>query len=411
MIGAQVRDRAAAVAETAAALRELSTARIATAIGRAALELADPASDAGREARGLLAQSTGLTGPMIDWAFAQQVAIAAPDSLERLAATLTPPRPAAIPARARLAVTVLAGNVFTASLRAVALPLLARVPVVAKASSRDDVFPRALRAAIARADREVAASYDVVTFEGGNEAAEDALFAQADVVAAYGSDTTLADIRARLPATTAFVAHGHGIGAIYVPAAALRTEPAAEALADRVALDVAAFDQRGCLSPHAVWVERSGAISGRDLAALLADRGLAGLASELPRGSLPTDVGAAQLQWRGVAAARGELFERDGYAVSWEGDSPLRLSPGWRNVSVLECGGPADLGRRLAPLGVHLKALAIAGNEETRRAVAEALPAPLAPRTSAPGEMQTPPIDALADGMSPWAGLVRWIEL
>jgi hypothetical protein len=126
---------------------------------------------------------------------------------------------------------------------------------------------------------------------------------------------------------------------------------------------------------------------------------------------LPTEVGAAQLQWRGVAAARGELFERDGYAVSWEGDSPLRLSPGWRNVSVLECGGAADLGRRLTPLGVHLKALAVAGDEPARRAVAQALPSPLAPRISAPGEMQTPPIDALADGASPWTGLVRWIEL
>ena len=406
-----LRERAAGIAATASTLRELATTQIASALGRAALDVADRHSAAGREARALLGQSTGLTPPMIDWALDHQIAIASPEALGRLAASLTSPRPGAVAARARLAVTVLAGNVFTAAFRAVALPLLARVPVVAKASSRDDIFPRLLHAALGRADAEVAASYDVVTFEGGAEPFEDALFAQADVVAAYGSDTTLGDIRARLPATTTFVPHGHGIGAVYVPAGALVMTSDAEALVDRIALDVAAFDQRGCLSPHAVWVERGGAIGGRDLAALLADRGLDRRAAELPRGSLPTEVGAAQLQWRGVAAARGELFERDGYAVSWEGDSALRLSPGWRNVSVLECGGPADLGRRLAPLGVHLKALGVAGDPDHRRAAAESLPPPLAPRISPPGEMQTPPIDALADATSPWSGLVRWIDL
>jgi hypothetical protein len=348
---------------------------------------------------------------MVDWALAHQVAIVTPAALMRAAAAIAPSHAGDVPACARLAVVVLAGNVFTAGLRAVALPLLARVPVVAKASSRDDVFPRILRAALARTDPEVAESLDVVTFTGGATPLEDALFAQADVVSVFGSDTTLAEIRARLPATTTFVPHGHGIGAVFVPASALRDETAAAELADRVALDVAAFDQRGCLSPHAVWVERGSTVPARELARLIADRGLARLAGELPRGSLPTATGGAQVQWRGVAAARGELFERDGYAVSWEGDGPLRLSPGWRNVSVLECADATDLGRRLAPLGMHLKALGVASDAAGRRVLAAHLPPPLAPRVSAPGAMQTPPIDALADGHSPWTGLVRWVEV
>ncbi len=409
--GNEVRSRAARVAATAPALRAMDGERIAGAIGRAAAAIADPTADVGREARALLPDATGLSEAMVGWALTHQVGIATPDSLTRLARSMQPPREGAVPARGRLCVVVLSGNVFTAALRAIALPLLARVPVVAKASTREDVFPRLLARAIAAADAELGSSLDVVTFPGGTAALEDTLFAQADVVAVYGSDSTLSDVRGRLPATTTFVPHGHGMGAIWVPSDALPDETAATALAERVALDVAAFDQRGCLSPHAVWVGAAARFPARELARLVADHGLARLAGELPRGALPTEIGGAQVQWRGVAAARGELFERDGYAVSFEGPGALRLSPGYRNVSVLECLDEQDLFRRLTPLGMHLKALGVAADVEARRSLAARLPAPLAPRVSAVGTMQTPPIDTLADGHSPFAGLLRWTEV
>jgi hypothetical protein len=350
---------------------------------------------------------------MVDWALRTNVATATPDALFTLLRTrrgpLAEPRNLASPPR--LVVVWLAGNVFTASLRGLFLPLLAGAPVVAKASSRDDVFPRLLAQVLEEVDPPLAGSLAVVVFEGGNEQVQDALLTQSDAVAVYGSDATLASIRARIPSTTQFIPHGHGLGAVYLPSDALEDERAARRAAEQVALDVAAFDQRGCLSPHAVWVERGAGADARTFARLLAEHGLKPLARSLPRGALPTSAGAAQLQWRGVAAARGELFEGDGYATSYEGESSLRLSPGWRNVSVLDCGGPDDLARRLQPLGHHLKAIGVGGRLEHRTRVARRLPAPLAPRISAIGEMQTPPMDSLADGESPWAGLTRWIEI
>ena len=83
-----------------------------------------------------------------------------------------------------------------------------------------------------------------------------------------------------------------------------------------------------------VWVESDGGASGRRVAGALAEA-LAAMGRRFPRGPLPADVGAQQLQWRGVGAARGELFEGDGYAVSYEGRGALRLGPGYRNVWVL----------------------------------------------------------------------------
>ncbi len=135
------------------------------------------------------------------------------------------------------------------------------------------------------------------------------------------------------------------------------------------------------------------------------------LATELPRGALPTAVGAAQLQWRGVAAVRGELIEGDGWAVAYEGEAALRVSPGWRNVQVLDVADQDAFGSLLAPLGVHLKCVGVAGDEDTRRRLAASLPAPLAPRVTAAGRMQRPSLLGMADGRLPWEGLFRLTEL
>jgi hypothetical protein len=408
-----VRRLAERVTGAGAALRALGAERTLRALAQAARRLADPGSDLGAHARGTLCATSGLSPAMVDWALWTQVA---PDDLEaelrRLSPVLTPPYGdgAMGVAPARLAVAVLAGNVFTAALRAVAVPLLSGAPVVAKASSRDDAFPRLLARALREVDPEVAPAYGVVSFAGGAEALEDALMAGADVVSVFGGDATVARLRARLPATTRVVPHGHGVGAVFVPAVSVPDAGAARRVAEGIALDVAAFDQRGCLSPHAVWVERGGAVDGLGLAHLLADHGLAELARTLPRGALPTEVGGAQVQWRGIAAARGTLLERDGHAVSHEGDAPPRLGPGWRNVAVHDAADLDGFVARIRPLGVHLKALGVAGTLEVRRRIARALPPPLAPRVSNVGEMQTPPLGSLADGELPWMGVARFIE-
>jgi hypothetical protein len=135
------------------------------------------------------------------------------------------------------------------------------------------------------------------------------------------------------------------------------------------------------------------------------------LARERPRGALPTSAGAQQVQWRGVAAARGALLEGDGYAVSHEADGALRIGPGYRNVAVLERASEDDVLATLRPLGVHLKCVGVAGDEAVRDALARRLTDGIAPRVCAIGAMQTPGVDAPADGERPHAGLVRYVGL
>ena len=119
---------------------------------------------------------------------------------------------------------------------------------------------------------------------------------------------------------------------------------------------MAAYDQRGCLSPLVVWVV-DGASVGLEEFAELVFAELERLRTKLPRGTLPIDVASAQLSWRGVGAMRGRLLEGEGFSVCCEERGTLRLSPGYRNLQILGVDDASQLPAKLAPLGVHLKTL------------------------------------------------------
>lgn len=122
------------------------------------------------------------------------------------------------------------------------------------------------------------------------------------------------------------------------------------------------------------------------------------LARELPRGKVPQGAAAEQLQWRGVAAALGDLHASADCAVSHEGAAALRSSPGYRNIAVYECADLAAMRNRLLPLGPHLKALGIAGAD-----AAHAL-SDLAPYVCEVGAMQSPPLATALDRLHPLEG-------
>jgi acyl-CoA reductase-like NAD-dependent aldehyde dehydrogenase len=391
------------------ALRARSPEWIAEALARAWAAIADPELALGRAARSELPGSTGLSLPMVAWALHGSMRTVSEASLREATRRMAPPE-GTIAAPARLGVLVLAGNVFTACVQPWTLALLARAPLLVKASSRDDVLPRLFHAALAETAPELADACAVVSFPGGIPDLDAALVSRADVVSVYGSDATLGSLRARLAASTAFVPHGHGLGAGFVGRDALTSEESARRAAEAFSLDVAAYDQRGCLSPHAIWVERGAPIDAMAWSRMLFEA-LEGRARSLPRGPLTPALGAAQLQWRGVAAVRGELLEGDGWAVACEPGGALRVSPGYRNVLVLEADDPRDFTRRLGSLGVHLKCVGVAGTSALRAALAGSLAPPLAPRVCEAGRMQLPGLLSLADGRPPWEGLQRFTAL
>jgi hypothetical protein len=393
----QIRALRAPLREAASELRAMALSERARLLENATGLLLDTTSELGRALRAALLERSGLSPPVIEHGLSTTLALFEAQALVRLHATREPSPRAAPPAE--LVTVVLAGNVFSAAARPLLLPLLCGHAVLAKASSRDDALPRHLALALEATDRRLGAACAVLSFAGGDEARQAALLEDAALLSAYGSDETVAEIAARMKTGARLLPHGHGVGAIALCAAALCDRAVAEEVAARVALDVAAYDQHGCLSPHTVFVERGGAVAGGAFARVLLED-LEALAVRWPRGPLDAEAAASALQWRGVAAATGTLYQGRSAAVSFRGDAPFCASPGFRHVSVCEHADGAELRARLRPLGLQLKALGVAG------AQARAELGSLAPYVCEVGAMQTPPLDAPLDGLHPLAGLV-----
>jgi hypothetical protein len=402
---ATVERRARAVRVAGELLRERTTeahARWLTAASKAFA--AD--TPIGREARRLLPEATGLSGPMVDWALRTTF-----DTVDR-EALLAVAREAGRSSRARgadpisLLGLILAGNVFTASVRGIVVPLLLGVPVLAKASSRDTLFPRLMRQALREADPSLGAAMDLVVFPGGRgRDCENALFSLAETIGVYGADETIAAVRHRIGRGTTLVAHGHGVSAAFCGARALESDAIAETT-ERIALDIAAYDQRGCLSPQAVYVERTEARSTTDFVSRLS-QALSTVSKSLPRGALPNGIGAAQTQWRGLAEVEGTLVRGAAHALAHAANGRIRWSPGYRNATVVEVEG---LDRALEAMGeyaAHLKC--IGADRWTLPSLRNRLSgdAPWTAYATEIGTMQTPALGAPADGRPVWEGLFR----
>lgn len=424
-------------------LRAVGTEALVAHLARACFILGDDQHGLMREHRDALAHATGLSAPMVDWAASTSVApYSSPTRLaDELGLTRTSSRrsenaPERITVPSRLCTVVLGGNVPTAVLRATIFPLMTRAPVLVKTSPEDRHLPDLWKQALTQSSPELGACIEVVDRASIRAPVDEWMpyvLERSDAVHVYGSDAAVRAVADRTPASTLFGAHGHGLGVALLSASALRTEAAARNAASAVALDVAAYDQRGCLSPHAVWLcatdESSGHFGARAPAvppqqwAQWLHEALTRLDAELPAGTCALPAQAQRAQWRGVARATGMLWEGAGHAVAFceSSSSVPMVGPGHRHVWVTTCESTNTFLKAITPLGLHLKVIGVgpgpadptdqAGQNEgasLSQSLLQQLPPPLCPRVCAIGSMQTPPLSAVWDGEDPWAQLTRF---
>jgi hypothetical protein len=341
-----------------------------------------------------LARTSGLRNANVRWGLSTTFETVTKDALTSIVRSAEAAGPKGSLMRPRgLHALILSGNVFTAALRALYVPLCLGNPVIAKASARSDLFAHLLTRALVETDPVFRDAVAVVTFSSRESDLVALLLGRCHTVAAYGSDETIRALRLRLGAGVRFLPHGHGLGLAFVEGDGTDDEVAA--FAD----DVTAYDQRGCLSPHALLLTGD----ARGFAARL-QKALAAASFRRPRGSLPIDVGAAQVQWRGVAQARGELFEGLDFSIAVERATRPRLSPGYRNVSIV---GVEDRDAFIAlagSFGAHLKAVGVGGMRPSELS----LRLGCVPRICALGQMQRPPLEAAWEGAPAHDGLVAY---
>jgi len=179
------------------------------------------------------------------------------------------------------------------ALPAIALGCLAGAAVLVKSGRDDPLSAPAFQRALAAVDPELAATV-VTTYWPGGAAIEDTVLAPADVIVATGGDVALAALGARFGAR--MVAHGPRWSVALIGHGATGR---LDAIAATLARDTVAHDQRGCLSPHALYVE-GGADAVRALAEALASA-LLWQATCLPPGPATVEERAAVRVFRAGA--------------------------------------------------------------------------------------------------------------
>jgi hypothetical protein len=309
---------------------------------------------------------------------------------------------------------LLAGSIPMPSLLAMLAPLLLLSPVLVKPASRDRVTPRVVARAIAAADPLLGGCVALADVAGGDAPALTALLT-ADCVVATGSDATIAAVSARVTPPRRLVAAGHRLSLAAVGDAASRGEALAAA-AEGLSLDVALWDQQGCLSPIAVLVTGGGAAADRVAEALAA--ALEQAEKRWPRGRIDAAGAAlfaherAEAELRAAAGRRVAVFTGadQAWCVVREEDAAPRPAPLNRFVRVAPVADTGALLDAVAPLRRHLAGVAIAGFAAGEAALAAALARCGASRTCAPGALQAPPLDWHREGRGVLTPLARFAD-
>ena len=345
--------------------RALRVERVVALGGR----IADRDDPLGREARRDLEARSGLSREGVELALAEhlEAAITPDDLVSLMAAVDVAPR----------CHVILAANVGTAALRAIALALAAAPVVTIKPSRRDPGL-----APILARELGIALTGRVTVAPG-------------DALHVYGSDATIAAVRASAAPGVLVQGHGTGLGIAVVSAGVdldLDLDLDLDAAARALAADVIPFDQRGCLSPRFALVEGDADRAAAFAAALHA--ALSDLGARVPRGALDEATRAAIALHGAAIDAVGERFTGPHHVVGLD-PSPraLPLPPAARVVHVVPARA-ADATRLLGPWARFITTI----GEACPGALLEAAVA-LAPgaRSAKLGRMQRPPLDGPVD--------------
>lgn len=293
--------------------------------------------------------------------------------------------------------------------------LLIRSAQFVKCATGASLLPRLFAHSLRDVEPKLASCLELAEWKGGEHPAEASLFSEADYVVAAGSDETVDAIRSKLPARARFLGYGHRVSAAYITREALN--PADEKrTVEAAALDVAAWDQLGCLSPHCIYVELGGMQPPEGFAALLAAE-LARLEERLPRGPLGPEAAAQIFQHREFFQVRAasELGTRcwfspgsTAWSVVYEPDARFQLSCLHRFIFVKAVETPEECLRQAEPIRGHWSTVGLAAPADRRAELAQLFANWGITRICPLGRMQRPPLSWRHDGRPVLADLVTW---
>jgi len=310
------------------------------------------------------------------------------------------------------AVHVSSGNVPGVGATTMLRGLLVKSALVLKPGRGDSVLSVLVYQALRHAAPHLARAAVIVDWERDDPDAL-ALLSAARLVVAYGGDDGIGWAQRHMGARARLVSFPHRVSAALVLRDELqpgRAAPVARALARATAL----FDQRGCVSPHTVWVQGGGQVTAAAFAEAVAAE-LGRLEQELPKGRSGPGEGSGFAQATGVAeleAATGAPVVVHGLGASWRvvlDERPgFRVSPGGRYLWVRPFEDWDALALDIREVGADVQTLGVAGQlaDPVREQLVRFGVRRLA---SLPGSAW-PPAWSRHDGVGPLTSLVRWVD-
>jgi hypothetical protein len=300
----------------------------------------------------------------------------------------------------RVTAVWLAGSVPTAAFAALLLPLLIGSRVRAKPASADRVTPALFAESLS----------EVGLVDALQIGTEHTVLEEAECVVAYGRDETIESVRRRLPASKIFVGYGHKLSL-----AAIGPHAKIDQATRELALDLALWDGRGCLSPAYALVLDEPRGRAASFAAGLA-RALERCEHELPRGPLEPFEEAGIREQRALSALRADtrlwMSEKStAWTVACHTGGPLPSPGALRFARVVALRNLSELSEWCRELAPHLSSVGHCGWDREEAEVAAVAASAGASRVCALGRMQLPPIDWDHDGMSPLRPMLRLTDV
>jgi hypothetical protein len=410
-------------------LADVPVLEVVEGIGRVADRLWDSSDPIRREAIDLLPPTAGVsremaseivTGMARDWTAGRLTELLGRELGDPGVLDGFRPLDAGRMVRARgplLSLHVGAGSVPGVSVTSMIRALLVKSPVLLKPGLGDVVLPVLFAKALGEEVPVLSDAVAVTYWPGGASDLESLALERAEVVIGYGGDEAITSLRVRTPVSSRFIAYHHRLSVGLVGREKLTVEHAPR-VARSAARAVAMFDQRGCVSPHAIYVEEGGAVAPGEWAEVLA-AAMAEVEVEIPSARLTASEASAVHQVRGTA----ELREASGgpVRVFWSNEGfwtvileeEMRFAASCLNRVVSVIPAP-DLNVVAASLGGvrrYLQTVALEAAEDRRPMLAERLSAAGATRVTSFEMAPWPPPWWHHDGASTLAGLIRWIDL
>ena len=403
-------------------------AEIHRVLERVAQRFLDPQSPVRRNAIAWLAHSGRFSTPMIERALTDTFGPLSAGGVSRWVASevgsataLDHPTPdrKGIPRQAfgpEWMLQIYAGNVPGLPVWPFYSALAMKSALFAKASSQEPVLAPLLARTIAEEDRGLGACIAVVWWKGGTIELDRAAVRRAPAVLAFGGENSTMSIARETHPEAKIVIHGSKVSVAYISRASL-TRPGLGSLAARAAFDVALYDQQGCLSPHAFYVERGGDVGPAAFASALGGA-LETLRDGLPRREPEASQAArvqlyrAQAHFEEATGSRGTQVLASSEGTDWtlvyEDGARFEPTPAYRTVRVHAVDGVQEVEAALAPAARFIEAIGLEAKGRERVALAAALAAMGVPRIAPLGALQSPSLVGTHGGVHRLLPFLRW---